>query len=571
MPPQVLAATSATTVEEAATRRPEERPPLVLALASAIVLWTCFPPAQWSWLAWGALVPLLLLVRSPRSRRAVYFSAWAGGFAFWLLAIQWVRLTDDDAWFAWLVMAAALSVWWPGFLLVTRMAVRGLRLPLMVAAPAVWVGLEYVRAHVFTGFAWYYVAHTQHKSLALIQMADVTGALGVSFLIVLVNAWIVDLLTLPLFVRGADQRARLSGPQLARAVVVAVALAATIGYGTYRVASARFHDGPRLALLQSDIIQRLKMGRDSDALLMTYQRLIEQALRGEPKPDLIVWPETSYPKPFVRRDPALSPGAFASQAAAIDPDRDAAFWTDWEAWSLALLHRWTDSSGVPMLVGTLTYDFDPSGFSKYNTAVLFEPRQRTLQRYAKIHLVPFGEYIPFIETLPWLTRLTPYQGATVPSLAFGQVASRFTLGKYRFATAICFEDTIPQAVRRFFQRRDRASAPDVVINLSNDGWFRGSSELDMHLGISAFRAVENRVPIARSVNTGMSALIDGNGRILECLPTCTSGVLSAVIPLDGRDSLYSMWGDWFGIACLTLTILLATAGLVRPVLPYQPA
>ncbi len=145
----------------------------------------------------GSRSLLFMLVGSHRSRFSIYFGAWTGGMLFWTLSIQWVRLTDSDAWLAWLVMALVLSVWWPGFLLLTRFSVLRLRIPLMVAGPAIWVGLEFVRAHILTGFPWYYLAHTQHRTLPLIQIADTTGALGVSVLIALVNAWLVDLRTLP--------------------------------------------------------------------------------------------------------------------------------------------------------------------------------------------------------------------------------------------------------------------------------------------------------------------------------------------------------------------------------------
>ncbi len=120
--------------------------PVVSSLVSAALLWSAFPPTNWGWLAWVALAPLFLLIKSRRSRAAIYAGAWAGGFAFWLLSIQWIRLTDESAWLAWVVMALALSAWWPAFLLLARLAVLRLRLPIMVAAPILWVGLEFVRA-----------------------------------------------------------------------------------------------------------------------------------------------------------------------------------------------------------------------------------------------------------------------------------------------------------------------------------------------------------------------------------------------------------------------------------------
>ena len=120
-------------------------------------------------------------------------------------------------------------------------------------------------------------------------------------------------------------------------------------------------------------------------------------------------------------------------------------------------------------------------------------------------------------------------------------------------------------MRRFFDEREAGHPPDLLINQSNDGWFHGSAEHDMHLAVSIFRAIENRVPLARAVNTGVSAFIDGNGRILDSLPKLREGVLTGTIPLDDRTSLYSSWGDWLGLSCLAITIGLVPLAWTRSV------
>ncbi len=346
--------------------------------------------------------------------------------------------------------------------------------------------------------------------------------------------------------------------------MLAALIVATVGYGAFRLGTARFRPGPRLALMQSNLLQSRKMSADEAELLEGYRRLVEKAVRGPSLPDLIVWPETSYPyPPFIVRDPRLDAEAFERQVGRLASKRTAADWMAWMGTISGHLHGWTDELKVPMLVGALTYDFHPDGFAKYNAAILFEPGVTTVQSYYKIHLVPFGEYVPLVQTFPWLTALTPYRGGQVPSLAFGREPSAFHLGPYRFATAICFEDTVPQAVRRFFRDPKDGRRPDLLINMSNDGWFHDSSELDMHLAISVFRAVENRVPLARAVNTGLSALIDGNGSILAALPKMTEGILTRDVPLDDRISAYSAWGDWLGLSCLAITLGLIVLGLAH--------
>jgi apolipoprotein N-acyltransferase len=219
------------------------------------------------------------------------------------------------------------------------------------------------------------------------------------------------------------------------------------------------------------------------------------------------------------------------------------------------------------VVGATTYAFRPEGLKRYNSALVFEPGvPRVTGRYDKLHLVPFGEYVPLLETFPWLTRLTPYQGDFIPSMVPGQGAGWFTVRGRTYATAICFEDGLPHVVRRLM-KGDRAGAPagaqgtrgenaqpDVLLNLSNDGWFRGSSELDMHLAVSIFRAVENRVPVARAVNTGISAVIDGNGRVIAALPKMKAAALVASVPLDARQGLYTWVGDWLPMGCLGVAV-----------------
>jgi len=536
--------------------------PVVAGILSGLLLWSSFPPLEWHWLAWFALTPLFGLAVFERPRLRLYLGAWAGGLVFWLLSIQWVRLTDPSAWLAWVTMAVVLSLWWPGFLALIRYAVRGLRLPLIVAAPLIWVGLEFVRAHFLTGFPWYYLGHSQYRFLALIQVADVASALGVSFLIAVVNAWLVDLVSLPLL-QNSPAGPRLTQRQTVRLWAVTLLIGGTLIYGAYRLSTARFREGPRLALLQTNFEQRYKMGGDPAALVERIHDLIRRAISAEPLPDLIVWPETSYPYGYIAIDPAVALPELSRQLAQVSPDVRVEDWVrkrddiDHHLRGLAAAAR------VPMLVGTTYYDHRPGGLRKYNSAVLFEPLVQSIQAYHKIHLVPFGEYVPFLEAFPWLTVLTPYRNGHIPSLAFGQEAKLIQLGPYQLAVAICFEDSVPHVVRRFFAEAGSGHEPDVLINLSNDGWFHGSSELDMHLAVSVFRTIEQRVPLARAVNTGISALIDGNGEIRETLPKLSESVLLVTVPLDDRTSYYTRWGDWLGISCLAVTIGLVPVGVIR--------
>lgn len=538
------------------------RHPVAAGLTAGLILWSCFPPVEWSWLAWVALAPLFWLVVQPGPRLRLYLGAWGGGLVFWLLAVQWVRLSDPTAWLAWIAMAVVFSFWWPAFLALARLAVFRLEIPLMMAAPILWVGMEYIRAYILTGFPWYYLGHSQYRFLTLIQIADTTSALGISFLIAVVNAWVVDLVSLPLL-RGTARGARLLPRQAVRLWVVGLLITGTLAYGAYRLSTAHFRGGPRLALLQTNFPQRYKMGGDRASLLQRIQFLIDRAAAASPRPDLIVWPETSHPYGYIAMEDGLPPDVLAKQMAFINGQPTVEDWLDRKRLISDLLRGMTDAAGVPMLVGSIFYDHRKDGFNKYNSAILFEPAVQAVRAYHKLHLVPFGEFIPLIETLPWLTLFTPYRDGYVPTLNFGRDPISLALGPYRMAVAICFEDTVPQVVRRFFRETGDGREPDLLVNLSNDGWFQGSAELDMHLAVSVFRTVEHRVPLARAVNTGISALIDGNGEIRDVLPRLTETVLSVVVPLDDRTSNYTVLGDWVGMSCLAVSIGLLPMVAIR--------
>jgi apolipoprotein N-acyltransferase len=532
--------------------------PAFLSSASALFLWFAFPPADRGYLAWIALAPFFSLVRSDRRWWKDLLASWLGGWIFGALAISWVSQVDV---IGCSLLALYMSLWWPLFLVPARLGVKRLGLPLMVVAPVVWVGLEYARSLIVSGFPWYYLAHTQYANLNMIQVSDLFGAWGLSLLVAMGNVLFLDLLTLPLF-QTIDSRSRGVASQKRKiAVVVGLVLGAQI-YGAVRLATSRFRPGPRLALIQTDISQEDKNHPRGADLMVMLDRLLDRAARSEPRPDLIVWPETSYPVGRVLIDPSLPDAEFARLARRFDPESTPNDWLDRKTRGDEELRRVTEGLGIPMVVGLATYDFTRSNFDRYNSAALFLPGIPAIATYHKQVLVPVGEYFPFLDILPWLIKLTPYTDGYVPSLTPGPGPRSFEVGGVRYAPIICFEDTIPSVARRAVL--DPAGHADILLNLTNDGWFRGSSEQPAHLAICVFRAVECRRPLARAVNTGISAVVNGNGQILASLPQSTDGVLTAEVPLDGRASLYLVVGDVLGILCMVATI-----GLI-PVAAFYP-
>ncbi len=554
----------------ATTRLPRwVRHPVGLALASAGLLWLSFPPVEWHAAAWVALVPLFLLVADPERRYRIGFAGWLSGFAFWLLAVQWVLAVDPGAWVGWLAMAFALSLFWLTFVWVSRTVIRRLGWPITVVAPTVWVALEYVRAHVLTGFPWYYLAHSQYRQVYWTQIADFAGSLGVSFLIALVNAAIVEVVAPSYFAGPAPTGTvwrRVPTGSWVRLGLVVLSLVGTLGYGVFRVQTAHFRPGPRVAMLQSREIQEYnpQSRKTSAALHQLYLSLVDKAVSQGPRPDLIIWPETAYPFNYVAIDPLLDPAEFEAMARRYNPEMIAADWTLKRDRINADLKHILDRTRVPMMIGATTYHFRAPALARYNSAILLQPNADP-QSYHKLHLVPFGEYVPLIDVIPQMIHLTPFEPDRLPTLNFGERATWFSLGPIRIAAAICFEDTVPHVVRRFFSEVPDDAQPDLIVNLSNDGWFQMTAEHEMHLAVSTFRCIENRVPMARAVNTGVSALIDGNGRIIASLAKeVADQVLSAVTPLDDRTALYSGWGDWLGQTTLAGSIGFLILGWIAP-------
>jgi apolipoprotein N-acyltransferase len=545
---------------------PTGRHPAVAGILSAILLVMAFEPVGAWWLAWVALVPLMIMARSTRrSTRQLALGAWVGGLVYWLSAVEWVRKSDPGAWPGWLALALVLSLFWPAFLLLTRIAVRGLGVPMMLAAPTIWVSLEFFRAYYpLNGFQWFYLAHSQYQQLWLIQFIDLTGAWGLSLLIALGNAWIVSLLTLPLF-RPGPAGPRLNPAQIVRTLIFSGLLVSGLIYSAARLGSARFEPGPKLVLLQSDIPQDFNRPRPANKVLETFRGLLQEAMdeTGDERPDLIVWPETMFPFPWSEIDQGLSDAELQRQIHRFNPEGTPEYYRERKVFVAKLLHEWTDRMGVPMLVGIDRQEFRLNGLGRYNSVMLFEPGSEKTQFYRKLHLVPFGEYVPLVQSVPFILRFTPFDAEHLPSLDPSPETSVLKLGDHTIATVICFEDSVPQVARRVMLAGTRQ--PDLLLNISNDGWFRGTAAHRLHLANSVLRAVEFRVPVARAVNTGISAFIDGNGRVSAELREANEAVLVGQVQLDPRTSFYLETGPWLGWLCAAFTFAMLPLAAIRSI------
>ena len=527
---------------------------------------------DWGPLAWVALVPILLLVRIPQRTRWMYFALYVGGLAFFVPVIQWMRLGDPAMYLAWLALSAHLAMYIPACVWLSRVAVHRYQVPMLLAVPVAWVSLEYLRAHLSTGFAWYYLGHTQYRFVELIQISDITGAYGVSFLMAMSAAAMAGVVPLSVFARlrllppdaGENPQLQTSRRPFVPVLAAVLVFGAVVAYGFVRRSQADFQAGPRVALIQGNFTASLKHNRnEAKRIVDTHYRLTGKAVKLGHRPDLIVWPETMYRNPLFVADKSLSETDLLRMAPGMNPKQ----WRSRK--SQALLEELSNRAGASLLIGVDAIVADPAGVRAYNSAAFVEQGLGLTGRYDKMHRVVFGEYIPLREELPWLRSLTPYSDGF--DIAAGKSASIFPLGKYRFSPLICYEDTVPHLVRGIVRSAEKKDMPvDCLVNLTNDGWFHGSSELDQHLITAQFRAVECRIPVMRAVNTGISAFVDGDGVVIEptvfydgdnqgrdsmCDPQTgqyhkqLNAVLVHDIPLDDRESLYVKYGDWFAGCC----------------------
>ncbi len=512
--------------------------PLALSLLAALLLWAALPPLDVWPLGWLAPLPwLVLAVREELPGRRPYLQIGIGGFVFWLAAIYWLTLPHPATSVGWLALSFYLALYWPLFIGLLRVAIHRCRVSVWLAAPLIYLALELARDHVLTGFLMTGLGHSQYRWTALVQLADLAGVNGVSAFMIFAAACAVRMLPL--------------GPRrltLWPALPMAAAFALVLVYGHWRLSQQTTRPGPHVALIQGSIDITMKMDRGQlDAIMDQYAGLTRQALESEGPLDLIVWPETMFRYPW------------ATFADDFQPPADE-HWTVDQAKSYCREHirYWTGWCDVPMLLGIDTTHYAPQENQHFNSALLVEKGIAAGDtRYDKVHRVMFGEYVPLAEYFPWLYTLTPLPGG----LTRGAGPAAIQVGSVCYAPDICFESTLSHLIRgQVNTLRARGEEPDVLINLTNDGWFWGSSELEMHLSCEVFRAIECRKPFLVAANTGISAWIDSNGHVIDQGPRRATDVIIAHTQLDSRRSPYLAIGDWPAGVCLLLCCGLAWEG-----------
>ncbi|MGC3970102.1 MAG: apolipoprotein N-acyltransferase [Pirellulales bacterium] len=517
-----------------------KHPTLRVALLGSLLLIVSFPLFNIWPLAWIAPVPWFWLARQRELRGAhPYWALYFAGLVFWMAIEYWLCLPHWATSFGWLTLCAyhaPLPVVIVGF---SRIAQRRFGIGILIAGPILWTAFDEFRAYAFTGFSMGSLSHTQYRHPILIQSADLWGEFGVTFLMALFAAGLAAALP-----TRDDRRFR-----MAPLVVPIAVLAFLLGYGNYRLEAGpeSFAAGPKFALIQGSIDSEFK--HDPTKVWRIYEEymgLSRRAIAADPGVQLVVWPETMFPFPWmIVRDDATPPPTWE---ATMDDIRERQ-----NNFRNAVIQTARDLD-KPLLLGISTTIVERDRFLGYNSALFVDRTGQAGERYDKQHRVIFGEYVPLADWFPFLYKLTPLTGGTEA----GAAAQAMSIAGVRFSPSICYETALARVIRRqVLELRARGEEPDVLVNVTNDGWFWGSAELDLHLACGVFRAIESRKPLVVAANTGFSADIDSDGRIVAQGPRQATGFINAQVRLDRRPSFYLTWGDWLPQACFAIACFLA--------------
>ncbi|MHB1000908.1 MAG: apolipoprotein N-acyltransferase [Armatimonadota bacterium] len=485
---------------------------IIISLISGILLALSYPALNLHWMAWFSLVPLMFYINRLRWRQSV-LCGFAFGFGFFAVLLYWITVFGKLPWIALAVHQALFIVL---FAVIAKLSVRWIGLwGRLLLYPALWVSIEWLRTLGILGFTWGDIGYSQYKVIPVIQIASITGIWGVSFLIVLVNTTLSNLV----IAFHNPYHRRVAGIQI---LSVSLIVLSVIVYGLDNADNQTDSMGRMIkaAIIQGNIDQ----DTEEDAAFYdqswdTYTSLTQQATVDGV--DLVVWPETVVP-------------GYISQTYVRERLQDLAS----ESKSYILAGAW-DSDNLD---------------KSFNSAVLISPDKRLLGRYAKVHLVPFGEFVPARKYLPFLKyyRVTPHD--TSP----GEGYNVLDTGLYKIGTAICFESIFPEISRRL-----TASGAEILCIITNDCWYDETAAAEQHMAMSVFRAVENRRYVLRGATTGISCAIDPAGRVLVNSSTQKRAVVkSSVMTLDNR-TFYTVYGDWLVYISLLITLIIGSTSAIR--------
>jgi apolipoprotein N-acyltransferase len=506
----------------------------------------CFPDFDQAWLAWIALIPLHLALPGLSPRRALSVG-WAGGTLAFVGIVWWVitamhvygKVPMVPSFLVMLLLAGYLGLFVGVYAAGVSLLRETHRAWLTLTAPSLWVSLELIRTYLLSGFPWELLGYSQYRWLGVIQIADVTAVYGVSFLVVMVNVALAELLLSSLPTAESTRLPLAWPPALAAGLILALSLF----YGSVRLSDYRRQpDAPSLAirLVQANIDQAHKW--DAAYRRETLDRYARLTQGNGNEADFIIWPEAATPFLFEQETP------YRAEVTAL-----------------------IQGQGVPLLFGSPALRrYEDGRPYLLNSAYLLTAEGQIAGRYDKQHLVPFGEYIPLKSSLLFfLDKLVEGIGdfeagqeptvlAVPPRIVLAAPQAAPPAHGPRFGVVICYEVIFPDLVRRFADH-----GADFMVTMTNDAWFGRSAAASQHFSMVVFRAVENRTAFARAANTGVSGFIDRDGRILETSSIFEERALTGRLPIGHPSTVYSNYGDVFAYGCAIIAAVFILAAWQR--------
>jgi len=500
------------------------RVPHILAAGLAGLLTAlAFPKVSAPFFAWISLVPLLFVIADLKPGRS-FLAGWAAGAVFYGILLYWIpavpahygHLSTVFSLLIYLVLILLLALTWAAFSLLFSAIHRKDPLAAFLAAPYLWVAFEYILSHLLTGFPWGILGLSQYQNLSLIQVSAFTGVYGVSFVLVLFQSFFV-------YSIRASKRAPFAAGLI---VLVLVHLGGFLNLKKIPESPETFPAAVIQGNVSSDLYWNEVSAKDILALFETHLDLTKQAFDAGAR--LIIWPEFTAPMCFSCDDPIYQ--SFKR-----------------------ILSQFVRETGVTLLLGTNETAGPPGQEMYFNTALALRP-DLGITKYAKTHLVPFGEYTPYKKIFGFIQKMTHAIGEVTP----GSGPSLHAFESWRFGSPICYELIFPDLVRRFTKE-----GADFLATITNDGWYGKTSAPYQHFSNAVFRAVENRRFMLRAATTGISGIIDPYGRVVARTEIGTRAFLAGRVTPSKRLTFYARYGDAFSILCLTISAILFIMSLLN--------
>jgi apolipoprotein N-acyltransferase len=502
---------------------------IILAVISGLFLFLSFPKYGFGAMAWLALIPLFFAVQKSSSARRALALGFISGIVGYVGILYWITYVVVNYGYLPLYLGVIIML-----LLVCYISVyialfaagvyfmRGKNY-FSLAVPALWVCLEYFKSYLFTGFPWENLGYSQYLNAYFIQFTDVFGVFGLSFIIVSVNAVIFTLLV------------KRTKSAFVSALALFLILSSVYIYGYFRIENVRktMNDAPgmEVSLIQGNIDQSIKW--DELSQLKIINTYLDLSLQNSPQAGgLIVWPETALPFNYQQE-------TFMREQVNNLP-RETKSW---------------------FLFGAVNYIRSNQGTSFFNSAYLLSPEGAFKGRYDKVHLVPYGEYVPMRDLFPFIKKLT----AGIGDFSAGEAYQPLFVENKKLGVLICYEGILPHAARIY-----KNKSADLLVNITNDAWFGQTSAPYQHFSMALFRAVETRLYMIRAANTGISAIVDPTGRIISQTDIFKIDALRGDVKFINIETFYARHGDVFVVVCFIISAFFILWNWRRRFLKWLP-